>query len=63
MKPKRRPRSKPSVKTLAQRARREANRLLKRSKAGSITQSQLQTGLKEIQGELAQLLAFKRAIL
>jgi hypothetical protein len=56
----------PKVKVLIQlsrRAKREADKLLKRSKAGTITKEQLNTGLKEVAAPLKQMLDYIDATL
>ena len=55
--------SKPTVWSIARRARKEATMLLKRNQAGIITRRALETGLEEIKADMTQLLVFKKALL
>jgi hypothetical protein len=59
----RRVKARPSLKVLAKIAKAEVTRLLKRNRAGTITRRELQTGLKEVKGDVTRILAFKRALL
>jgi hypothetical protein len=47
----------------SRKARTDVARLLRQNRAGTITQRELQTGLREIKGDLKRMLAFKRALL
>jgi hypothetical protein len=48
----------PEVLELSKKARKEVARLLRRSRAGTITNARLQTGLKEVKAQLGKMASF-----
>jgi len=51
-------RKKSELKRLSREAKAEVTRLLQRSRAGTITRSELDTGLREVRAELEQMWVF-----
>jgi hypothetical protein len=52
-----------AFRVFGRRAQAEVARLLRRNRAGTITQRELQTGLREIKEDMRRMLVFKRALL
>ena len=50
--------TKSELKQLSREAKAEVTRLLQRSRAGTITRAELDTGLREVQGQLKQMWVF-----
>ena len=51
-------RTKSELKRLSREAKAEVTRLLQRSRAGTITRAELNTGLREVRGDLARMWVF-----